>query len=50
MGIMGFPLLPVDDLRLRVHVSNDWELEVSWSASRYRTLKPYDGWNYKVSI
>lgn len=50
MGIMGFPLLPVDDLRLRIHVNNDWELNVSWNTSRYTSLRPSDGWEYKVSI
>lgn len=49
MGIMGFTLLPVDELRLRVHVNNDWELKLSWNASRYEAQAPAYGWSYKVS-
>ena len=43
-------LLPADDLRVKVHVSNDWELRVSWNASKYENLAPVGGWNYKVSV
>ena len=41
-------LLLADDLRLKVHVNNNWELRVSWNASKYESLAPLRGWNYKV--
>lgn len=39
-----------DDLRLMVHVSNNWILRVSWNASKYEAQAPEGGWNYKVSV
>lgn len=48
--IIAFLLLPVDDLRLKVHVNNDWELRVSWNTSKYEAQAPEGGWNFKVSM
>lgn len=43
-------LFLVDDLRLRIHVGNDWELAVYWNAAKYEAQMPEDDWSYKVVL
>ena len=31
-------------------MNNDWELRVSWNASKYESVVPVLGWNYKVGM